>query len=354
MKISSYYKIHNLLDRGPLKLFAVNMCKYMRLRYIVVRMDTNFLCNLRCRTCYFSSERAKSKLLKPMELDLFKKIAQEVFPKTRVLFLSCGAEPFMTKNFDDYMDIAGQYNVPYIGLATNGILLNEKHVEVLIRNKVNELTISIDGATKETYESIRINGDFDRLVHNLKMFGEVKNRYKVRNPGLRFNFVMLKCNAHEMTEILRLAKSLGVSSVRFRHYTDWGGEIDFRKESLIFHPEIYNEMRMASISLAEELGIELLIPPAFENSESYNNRANCREVKPYVCIKPWFYLYIRADGKTRFCDEMPWEEGDLSKCSYAEIQKSERVKTRKKLLISDVNNSCLANVCNYESSVNDI
>ncbi len=130
------------------------------LRHMVIRMDTINLCNLRCKMCYYSSDYMRKK--DEMSEATFRKIAEEVFPRTRFLYLSCATEPLTNKNFAKLLRITGEYNVPFTSFCTNGQLLTREVVQAAIDANISEVIFSIDGATAETYEHIRRGGKWRR------------------------------------------------------------------------------------------------------------------------------------------------------------------------------------------------
>src|SRR5436853_7766998 len=138
------------------KVLGFGMVRRTGLRHLVIRMDTINLCNLRCKMCYYSFDYHRKK--EQMELPLFRKIANEVFPSTRFLYLSCATEPLMNKQFSEFVRLAGEYEVPFTSFCTNGQLLTEEVVNSCINANISEIIFSIDGATAETYEAIRRGG----------------------------------------------------------------------------------------------------------------------------------------------------------------------------------------------------
>ena len=73
MQLLSLVKIYNRLDFPLLKFLIINTLRIFRRRFLVVRLDTNYACNLKCRMCYFSNPNVEKR--KPMSLELFKNIA---------------------------------------------------------------------------------------------------------------------------------------------------------------------------------------------------------------------------------------------------------------------------------------
>lgn len=94
------------------------------------------------------------------------------------------------------------------------------------------MAISIDAATKETYSLLR-HGDFNRLLENLKMLGELRRSGEL--SGLWFNFVVQRENMHEMKAFVLLADSCSVDVVQFTKLNNWGTMTDeeYRDKCLI-------------------------------------------------------------------------------------------------------------------------
>ena len=67
-------------------------------------------------------------------------------------------------------------NPRYIRLLSNGLLFNQTNWEKFIDNKTGYimLTVSIDAATKETYEKIRRSGNFDILKQNMQFASKLR------------------------------------------------------------------------------------------------------------------------------------------------------------------------------------
>lgn len=114
-------KIYTKIQSNPIQYAILQLLKFLKLRYYVVRMDTNHNCNLKCKMCYFSSREEKR--IEEIDPLTFNTIASNLFRKTQVLYLSCYAEPLYSKHFISYLAIARENHIPFIGFTTNGMLL---------------------------------------------------------------------------------------------------------------------------------------------------------------------------------------------------------------------------------------
>jgi MoaA/NifB/PqqE/SkfB family radical SAM enzyme len=169
-------------------------------RHLNLRMDTNNVCNLKCVFCDQIVEVEKPRF---MTLGEFKYVAQRLFPITNSLALSCATEPTMTKNFSDFIKIAGAYDIPFIEYTTNGLLLNEDLMRETILNKVNSARISIDGATSKSYEALRVNSNFETVINNLSKFHKLKEGSKSRLPEIRIEYTAFDANINESVDFVK-------------------------------------------------------------------------------------------------------------------------------------------------------
>ena len=65
---------------------------------------------------------------------------------------------------------------------------------------IDLIIISIDGNTKETYEKIRIGGDFEKLEQNIEYLLHYRNEKKYSRPLVRLQYVKMKENIQEFEE----------------------------------------------------------------------------------------------------------------------------------------------------------
>ena len=203
MQYRTLNKIYNIVKSSP-NLFkaTLSILKAARGRYLIVRLDTTNFCNLKCKMCFFSIEKVEK--AERMEIETFKQAADKLFSQTRMLYLSCGAEPLVNRDFDKFVAISNGYGVPFTSFATNGMLMKENIVKSCIENKISEIVFSIDGNTPETMESIRRGSKFKKVIENLTMTNNMVLKAKSKYPMIRVNFTLMKSNFHELEEFISL------------------------------------------------------------------------------------------------------------------------------------------------------
>ena len=124
-------------------------------RFLTTRLDVINKCNLRCRMCHSAADEFRSVPRMEMDLELFHRVAAQVFPLCEKLFLSAAFEPLLARDFPRMLECTGSHRIPFTCYITNGTLLTEEIVEQTIAAGINEVVVSLDGTTAETYESIR-------------------------------------------------------------------------------------------------------------------------------------------------------------------------------------------------------
>lgn len=131
---------------------------------------TNF-CNLRCSYCTSpTSKRRKGFMTKETFSNLLTQIKKH---KIRKVALVGNGEPLIHPNFFEFANELKRI-VGYVSITTN---LNNKNPETIrnvIRAKIDQVNISIDGHSAGEYESYRKGAVFSNLLTNLKILNEEK------------------------------------------------------------------------------------------------------------------------------------------------------------------------------------
>ena len=169
-----------------------------------VSIETCTLCNAGCKTCFRAVDKTRSDTI--IDEALFKKIVKEcsVHKPSLVRLSSTGGEPLMDPGLVEKIRYARNSGIRYIDFATNASLLDEKISLELIKSGLGKIVISLDGATKETYEKMRPGLDFDTVIKNVRNFIRLKRSLGSGGPAVQINFVRTKFNFHEWEELKRI------------------------------------------------------------------------------------------------------------------------------------------------------
>lgn len=184
-------------------------------------------CNLKCLICRFGDEAvpappANELTLKEFKLifDALKKLGTEVIGIT-------GGEPLLR---EDIFDIFAYIKLRGMGvhLSTNGSLLDERRIKLLLNSGVDWVNISLDGASAKNHNSLRGLHAFDGLLKNIARFLELRTACRGKT---KLNLVMVinKANLSEAAEMVEFAKRLGVDGIGFMPFHPLslsGGAVD--------------------------------------------------------------------------------------------------------------------------------
>ena len=215
------------------KLF--NLIKYLifkdskktRLSYKPITMDIEPTtgCNFRCTMCQVSDENFISKNL---NFEVFKKFIDQNKQLLKIKLQGMG-EPLVNNNFYKMVDYASQSGI-CSEITTNGSLLNEKNINFLKKSQLSRITISMDGATKETFENIRVKSNFNTVVNNsINLVKQFKR--KIIRPEISAWCTLQKKNFFEAEKIFDLCSNIGFDKLTFQiHLTDWG-KLEWREKN---------------------------------------------------------------------------------------------------------------------------
>ncbi len=178
----------------------------------IIMIEPTNVCNLKCPLCPSGADTLnRNKGF--MEFDLFKKLVDEVSEYAFMLILWNQGEPFLNKDFIKMCRYASSKKMMLL-VSTNANQLPE--AKEIVTSGIERLIISLDGATQETYNKYRINGNLKTVINHVKSIIAEKRRQKTNFPRIIWQFIVMKHNEHEVEEIKRLSKEIGVDTLSLK------------------------------------------------------------------------------------------------------------------------------------------
>jgi radical SAM protein with 4Fe4S-binding SPASM domain len=225
-------------------------------------------CNLECTMCYqgYRNSAEKSTL---DEKTLEKLFLEFKTHKLDALLLST-SEPLLYKKFDEILNLAKSSEIMDIFLFTNGTLLDQKRSDIILKSSLTRLFVSIDAATKSTYDKVRVpvnkklinTNRLETIESNVQNFINLRKSLKKNLPLVRVSFVALESNFHEIDMFIN-------------KWIDIVDTVEIQKENSI---EIYKNL------LNDKYETELV-----------------DKKKKYNCNEPWGQVTIHSDGTVGPC-----------------------------------------------------
>lgn len=261
-------------------------------------------CNSKCATCplTFSPQEAA----KQLTLHEFRRLVDQM-PDLRRAVLQGIGEPLLNKELAPMIAYLKARGV-YVVFNTNAVLLTRRRQVELIDSGLDELRISIDGSTPETYRRVRGIPAFDRVVQNVAEMVCTKREVGARTPRLSFWVTGMRENLPELPDVVDLAARVGVEEVYLQRMVfGFGDDSLARQEQSIFQGHVAEAE--AIIAEAERraaaLGVSLRGADAVTPRESLIERAPERQ--PWrACSRPLRLAYVTAQGNALPCCIAPF------------------------------------------------
>lgn len=161
-------------------------------------------CNLRCEHCFYHSNEQNYTSDNDFSTEEFLRLID--FLTDEINIINCaisGGEPFLNKDILVLLEALKQKNI-YIGIQTNGTLITEKMAQglgKLLNPKTDHIQVSLDGATKETHDKIRGEGNFDKSINAIKFL-------RKNNINVNISYTMMSENIKEVPKAYELCKEL--------------------------------------------------------------------------------------------------------------------------------------------------
>ena len=134
----------------------------------LIWIEPTSTCNLNCIMC--DRKAVSQRKVGFMDFELFTKIVDEAASLGVLqIEMGLGGEPLLHPRLTNMIEYAKNKGL-MVGFNTNANLLDEQKSRALLNSKLDSIIFSVDGASKETYEKIRLKGDYDIVTKNIKTF----------------------------------------------------------------------------------------------------------------------------------------------------------------------------------------
>ena len=264
-------------------------------------------CNLRCRMCAIPFREDGPPFGPPafMDFEVFTNLLDQ-FPDLEELQLQGLGEPMMHPRFFDMVEHAVARGVK-VGTNTNATLMNARRAERCVTSGLQDIHVSIDGASSETYERIRLGARLDRVLGNVEGLVETRRRLGSATPRIRMVVVAMRMNLAEFPDLVRLAHRVGVDSVFVQHLCHDYGESTLPEKYRPMHDFVSVETLQAEAPrrveqtfadarrVAEELGVDLRLPRTTPRLHEPGTPGRER------CSWPWRGAYVSYQGLAMPC-----------------------------------------------------
>ncbi|MFX1298625.1 MAG: radical SAM/SPASM domain-containing protein [Promethearchaeota archaeon] len=275
-----------------------------------ITFDTNpDLCNLHCIMCEERSRYKKSinRQNRLMDFDIIRKVIddsiefglKEVIPSTM-------GEPLLYTHFEELLDLIKGYDLR-LNLTTNGTfpgLGAEKWAEIIMPI-TSDIKISINGAFKETSESIMEGINFEQQLENIKRIVEIRDKIRetgLNYPTITFQVTFMERNIEEFPALLNLAINMDID--RFKGHHLWITHQELFDESLRRNKESiqrWNKTVKTLYMISEQNCLKNMNKIKLDNINELKNYEDNLIPKSWICPFLGKEAWIAWDGTFNVC-----------------------------------------------------
>jgi radical SAM protein with 4Fe4S-binding SPASM domain len=234
---------------------------------LFLQIETNQICNLQCPSCPIGSPEAHEKYITT------EKMPQEIFERIILEGEKYGCpsvepqgtnEPLLDQDLEKQIKFASDHGFMDIMLNTNATLLSESRARSMLKSGITRIRFSLDAATKETYEKVRLGAKYEVTMKNIETFLKIKKEEKYDLPVVGVNFVKQRANQNEEKEFINT----------------WMDKVDFIVVQEFQTPDVDNDY-----------------------SDFLPTESDYREklVNDFRCQQPWQRILVRSTGEICPC-----------------------------------------------------
>jgi len=204
------------------------LTKYIRRQVVFHHMPTYLWieptnqCNLKCIMCPNGAGKVHVER-GYMELDLFKKIVNEVHPHTSSIILAMGGESLLHPDLFEMIGYAEAHGIK-VSLNTNATLLDREKMESMLKSGLSYISFAFDGFNKTMFEKIRRGADFEKTLGNIINFLHLKKERRLKRPYTVLSMLEMNVEDTDQDEISSFLKQFNglVDDIHFREVSSWG------------------------------------------------------------------------------------------------------------------------------------
>jgi radical SAM protein with 4Fe4S-binding SPASM domain len=262
-------------------------------------IEATSACNMKCIMCPRTDMLLDGTFwkVKNFNFDTYKKIVDQstLNGNLKSIKFQYLGEPLVNKHLVKMIKYAKSKGVVDIMFNTNAALLNEKKSEEIINSGVDKVFFSFDSPYREKYNKIRIGGDYDQVLNNIKNFMKIRKKMKKNTPITRAQMVIMKDNKQEWEDFKKMFEPI-VDTIAYGDYMD------------------YNTSKRPEDFLIE--------------------KKNGKDDKRFCCPQIWQRMFIHPDGVVTPCcfdAKRELKMGDINKETVEQVWNGKKYNELRKL-----------------------
>ncbi|MDD5652589.1 MAG: radical SAM protein [Candidatus Omnitrophica bacterium] len=312
-------------------------CKFLPVilfsKPILIYAEISTKCNLQCRMCGRSYYKLAASDEGFMTRKVFKRLSRLFSPDTKLALFGRG-ETLLHPDFIRFLKIAAKKKAR-VTFNTNGLLLNARIAEAMVKYNQAEITFSCSAGTRQTYQKIHGTDGWEKLWGNIARLNEMKAKYNpIKNsddlqlapPVIFIEFVAHASNLAELPILLEKAYAHHVRGITITNLVAHTPEMEKERTNLPQTVELANQYYAQTEKLRDQLYKEkgmvfsLMFPESLsavakkfilDEPDRKKSEALSACEKDF-CLEPWKTFFVRFNGTVAPCCITGRVLGDLN------------------------------------------
>lgn len=186
-----------------------------------LHIEPSNMCN---SACVFCPSKDITRPRGIMSFDLCRRIIDEAIthPEFNQILWYGLADPFTDEGVFEKIEYARDKKVRNMHVSTNAGLLDEEKAAKLLDSGITDVNISLDGNSRETYEAIRCNLNFDTTCQNVTRFLEMREQRQQKKPHVALRTVYTETTKHEIASYIARWRGL-CDEIIIASVANWAG-----------------------------------------------------------------------------------------------------------------------------------
>jgi MoaA/NifB/PqqE/SkfB family radical SAM enzyme len=187
----------------------------IKARPVKLTFDPTNVCQLRCPLCP-TGLQLQDRDTGHAQFHMFQHLIEEVGDHLFFIDFFNWGEPLLNPRVEEFIKLASSKKI-VSSMSTNlSLPLTDERIDRIVTSGLNEIIVSLDGASSETYATYRRQGKFDLVCGNMQRIVNAKRRLGQTLPLVTWQFLVFRFNEHEIAKAKAMAKEIGVDRITFR------------------------------------------------------------------------------------------------------------------------------------------
>lgn len=260
-------------------------------------LEISNVCNLRCVMCkdFSALNRHTVNRGSPqgyLEVDDVKASLESFLPHVLWVHAFGQGEPTIHPQFFPFLEYLSEYDV-LIDFFTNGMRLNERTCEQLVKQRVYRVTVSFSGINATQYENVYVNGKFASVLNGLALLKKIKEQEGSRYPEVFVNSLAFQHHIDALPEFVELMAEHGVALISVNKLSSYRFLPELHDHIAVCRPSMEGKIIQRAKQCASRVGIHL-------DTSSFERTTVSSETQKSLPLIPVesFKAYIQSTIKT--------------------------------------------------------